>query len=705
MFSEYYLHTNLEKTSEQLSPSDHYILYYPAQRYKNIEAEIVSLALIAEKLAQKAYKTIFWIPPSFANKKELIDVINHENLPEISIIWLLTSELNQKILSNIKFVFTTCEHDFDRLFPDIKVATFNHSCHIVPKKCPDTIEKIQKRTPQIVNSTFNDNNYNLDLFATPLARPSYCFWATSNVLDQATILQLKQLEGIMPCSTVNSQVHFNIGYLRREAYQISADYLPEEKIILFMPTALSLRTNLDHFSVIKTLSQNFPDYTVWYRLLITDLQHDEIKNTLQKCQTLANVRTDEFIQKSNLQKIYREASILLTDLSGSASSFNLATSRPCIQFMTPTVKTAMSGCIQVSSYEEMVTKIKSVLSDIKTNGSKQQKELLKYMQPIGGTVKFITDNIEQLIAGLPLPDSITIDFSKGNNFSTIENYLRLANKLIKNKRSEIKKEKTAQEAKEVSLMRIHCDTLLRILSFMSQRKNFPDFSKTAINAKIEKIMLYYLDTVNSSDNMHKSSTYLYFSLARYLQLLQTNLPEHLSEDEKITVLDNYYQTVMSKIYLPDCDIQKEFYSYCKEMITLHPQNKLCRKWFINYLQSPFVNWMKTDNIFSACHKVYTIRALFWADDNPTAIKLFFELLSTHGELALRPYWFAGKWEVSEINILIKHLLNRSHNWQINEYNIFSQILLNIISETKDKQQLKMLLNGLTNNTDIPGTRR
>ncbi len=73
------------------------------------------------------------------------------------------------------------------------------------------------------------------------------------------------------------------------------------------------------------------------------------------------------------------------------------------------------------------------------------------------------------------------------------------------------------------------------------------------------------------------------------------------------------------------------------------------------------------------------------------------LLQMNVGMALRPHWFDGKWESSELDVIIGGLLNHSAKWQLKEYQLFSQILLNIVSNKRDTEQLSELLAGLIQN--------
>ena len=666
-----------------------YILYNPYTLSGRIFSELKSFALLSKKLGEKGYGVIFWIDTDVYSRVKFAELLSeHSDEFDFSALWLNCSKADFSLIPLIKLVFTSHERDLDLIFPGVYTANFNHAAGSIESNSIKTIEQIH--AADSVNPEGYDNSCMSNLICDLFALPTYRFIASSELLYQAKFF-LKEFEGVLP-KCEGRKIYYDLGYLRSEGYKLAHYDELKEKNLLFAPRYLPNNNELfDHFEIISTLSRNLPDCTIFYRPFPGDITSEYCQDVFRKCSEFKNVRFDEFVIGTNLAKLYNSVSVLLTDRSSNTVSFTLATNRPAIQ-VDKYKESRMGGCLHCYSIEDLIPVVKDALYNNVEVGRKMSEELLKYMRPLGGTIDYIYENIENMIAGKPLPDSIEIDLGKEGGFTTYRQYYDF---LVERIRSNFAMPNYNTEGKVV-LSQNYYYAILRMLKFMLL-KDIPqragDMSALEVITGVVKEYFEHLD-------LRDNNTYLYFSFSQYLELLVMVGGNELSKDEKIKLIDEHYREVLSKCVLREKNFQSDFYSFCEKMIKDYPDNTLCRSWLYQYLKSPVVEWMKEDNVFSGTYYLYYIRAAIWVGNINEAVDIFFRFLNFNSAMVLNPYCYGGSWNYDEYMIFINAILADSHKWDLKQSQVFSQILLNVISHSKKPEQLSALLNGLIKNAEV-----
>ncbi len=689
------LYTCADELIQNTDMTSKYILYNP-DYYNAISADTRAFIMLASELLTKGYKPIFWFDANSIAKDKLLELLNSNNIPDINALWLLSTSIDDCILSKLTLVFTSNTWKPLRdYFKENIIVVMYALFGMLPKGAKPTYNDFAT-----IKDTQRGNIY-INFFQTnqiSLSTPNYYFFSNS-FSEFRDLTAVKDLQNFTIKSSINSVCHFDVGYLRIEAYKSIKDYLPQKKVILFAPTTITHSEEFGHFhyQILETLGNNFKDYEIWYRPCPSNLSINNIQEILKKCELFENIITDSHIQTGDLIDIYKETTILVTDFASSAATFTLTTSRPCIQYITSSTSLKLTGCTQVTSPAELIIATQELLTNPEKYGIKHKLKITKYINSNESTIDYISRNIAKMVERKPLPHSISVNFFKEGKFSAFTDYFNFIKNFFKTSNNYVDLY-SINPLNEGTLYQKSINIILQIAKIISKKKDLKlPTGKSISQCLTDMLEWYIINILNKSTN---NKFYQLFKIRDYINAIKLTFSQTLSNNDKIHIIDKLLTMLFSKLTISESDIQIDFYLYCQEIINKYPDNIECQSWFYQYLQSSFVNWMPTNDTFAVCYKVYTIRALSWIGDKPGMLREFTLLLQMNAGMALRPHWFNGKWENSELEIFIGSMLNHSANWQLQEYQLFSQILLNIISKDKDTKQLSELLTGLIQNHNI-----
>ena len=132
---------------------------------------------------------------------------------------------------------------------------------------------------------------------------------------------------------------------------------------------------------------------------------DYLKYLNEKLAQYPNFICNEETHTDNINNVYAKATILVTDWSINCKSFTLSQQRPNIRCAS--TANPLTGTILTRNLPEAINATKTVLTDIEGYGNKLYQELLKEMRPVGGTIEYITNNIDKLFNGTLIEDTLT----------------------------------------------------------------------------------------------------------------------------------------------------------------------------------------------------------------------------------------------------------------------------------------------------------
>ena len=665
---------------EAIEKNSTYIIYNPGGE-RAVISEIRAMLLLAGKLLEKSYKAIFWIKSGFIAKDELEKILSAEPLLKVEFLWLYAEKIDLDLLPNAQLAFTTAWNDIEIDLPKIKKATFTISSALISSGNENTIQNLHMKTEES-----QGENFSYHFLSTVFKKATYCFLSSAPDVKQY-ITNTGYFQGIMSDLQDNTKSYIDIGSLRREIYAVENEDEFNKSVILYLPTTSALETGVDSLRVIKTLSNAFPNHEIWYRPFPPERDSVTCKNILAGCTKIPNVICEGIVASGKLESLYQTGCILVTDYSSAVVSFTLSTGRPGIQLILEKDKFApLVGCEQVYSYENLVLSVKTALDNYLNLGHRQVEEYSHYFRPSGETINYIVDNIENMLAGRELPESVTVDFAAGDKFNDYKAYKNIFIRIREQLSAGLKQDFTLEQLGSIE------DSFAHIIRCVFQKNNILAPADIDVSNFADELISIVLKV----DNPHKKKMYKPFNLKSYLIVREEMCPVLADYSECLQYLTNCLNFVLQNIKIPETDIQKDFYNYCKMMIAEYPESSLCKRWFYDYLQSEYVKWMEYDSVFALCYRVYTIRALFWMNKSSDAADLFFKSLGEFGGAVLRPYWFDGKWEVNELETFMGNLINNSSSWNNQIKNKFSQLMLNIIIEQKDQKQLDKILVGLIN---------
>ena len=550
--------------------------------------ELNSMLLLACKIHDEnpEISLTFWIETVISKETIKNEIKKNKQTPE-NIVWIYGKSLNPETLVYISLIFTTLETHFDYIFPNKKVVTFQHTSLSIPANLS------KPQSPESGLCSY--------LLQTLLSKVSYMFISSSYYLN-TYIDDWKKIAGIFPDTNKNNtdKIFIDYGYMRRESYQYNKTTTPE-KIILFTPTLAQKKTKLDISKIIQLLCTKFPDYTIWFRPFPRDRESENTKSIITKSKKFKNFKSTEYIQKCKLKELYKFPLILITDLSGCATSFTMSTERPSIQFITPEITSnyyEFLGCIPSYSEEELCQNIKKCISNHKKYGHKQLTELTNFFRPVGETINYISKNIDKMITGKSLPDSYNITTINNSKFTTYNEYFSIIKEMLKNDVTYDGKDPAIIDDCGQSCNQ--CENILKLLEFYIIKNSPEKHNYELLLTQIENTMLYYFEYLKTI----KVPVHRYIPLDRYLQLIHKSLPDDFSTAKTITILDKKLRTILKAATKKEHDIQGYFFNYCTTIIKQNPKNSIPAEWFTLYLNSKLVNWMKTDHRFIKKYNTY-----------------------------------------------------------------------------------------------------